>query len=55
MICPECKSEIPDNAMKCSHCGSKVGWTAFSSGCGCLLVILGILGFIFLLLVFSRG
>lgn len=56
MICPECKSEIPDNARKCSHCGSSVGLMASLEGlqgCGCLLLILGIIGVIFWLLVFS--
>lgn len=57
MICPQCKSGIPDNAQKCRYCGSKVGWMANLEGlqgCGCLLLILGIIGVILWLFTFGK-
>ena len=51
-ICPECKTKIPKKAIRCPNCGGKIGLVYTLQGCGCLLLVLGILGFFgFLLLL----
>jgi len=50
--CPECKSEIPRDARRCRHCGARLGWSGVLwslQPLGCLLLILGIGGFLFFL------
>lgn len=43
MICPQCLSKIPDKALKCRHCGSRVGMGTYTFGCLATFIIIGII------------
>lgn len=55
MLCPFCKGEVPDGAQKCQHCAEwlvpvqqPVSYAQFetrNTAGGCLLVVVGVLGF----------